>query len=332
MSEKTKYIINPHLKIIRISANELLIKHSMNSIYSKVIEDESGSGMLSTILDFFSKENEIENFFNVSSEIALSKQELQKFIEQCIENDILIDSKSDTLLNYLKLHYEYVNGQHSESIIGIIGFGMLGHALIENLIPLKFRKFLVANDTEVSEKDTNIISEKRYSYKLQDLKEIVQKSDFILCSQDFLRSNLFHKINNICIEEEKPWTIAFIDGSECNIGPIFIPNETSCYNEYEIQTEASLPISNRRDASIYKEYMGKTEKTSSNLSLPTYYNIVAAMLATEIFKFLETGQSNLLNSSIKIDFETMEIDYINILKLPRCPACENHSGFKNMFL
>lgn len=56
------------------------------------------------------------------------------------------------------------------------------------------------------------------------------------------------------------------------------------------------------------------------------------MLATEIFKFLKTGKSNLLNASIKIDFETMEIDYINILKLPRCPACESHSGFKNMFL
>lgn len=329
MSENTKYIINPHLNVIRISSNELLIKHSMNSVYSKIIEDEGCSGMLSKIFDFFSKENEIEDFFNISQDIFSKKEELQSFIEQCIDSNLLVDSKSDTLLNYLKIHYENVDERTSEITIGIIGFGKLGHALIEKLISLHFNKFVIANDKKITENKFDEFIENRFSYKTEDLRELIKKSDFIVCGQDFLRSNLFHRINSICIEEIKSWTIAFVDGSECNIGPVIIPNETSCYNEYEIQTEASLPISNRRDASIYKEYM---EKAEGNLSLPTYYDITASLLATETFKFLKTGKSNLLNASMKMDFETMEIDYINILKLPRCPACENHSGFKNMFL
>jgi hypothetical protein len=299
MNKNTKYIINPHLRVIRISSNELLIKHSMNSVYSKIIEDEGCSGMLSKIFDFFSKENEIDEFFNLSQDIFSKKKELQSFIEQCIASNLLVDSKSDTLLNYLKILYDGVDECTSEITIGIIGFGKLGCTLIEKLISLHFNKFVIANDNEIIENKFNEFINSRFSYKTEDLRELVKKSDFIVCSQDFLRSNLYHRINSICIEEIKSWTMAFVDGSECNIGPVFIPKETSCYNEYEIQTEASLPISNRRDASIYKEYMKKTE---GNLSLPTYYDITASMLATEIFKFLKTGKSNLLNASIKIDF------------------------------
>ena len=73
MNKNTKYIINPHLRVIRISSNELLIKHSMNSVYSKIIEDEGCSGMLSKIFDFFSKENEIDEFFNLSQDIFSKK-------------------------------------------------------------------------------------------------------------------------------------------------------------------------------------------------------------------------------------------------------------------
>lgn len=352
-----KYMINPYLKFIQINSNEVLIKHSGKSIYSKLLEDESKKGIIGKVFAGFRTNISINEFITQEKiENSDDKKEVAEFVKYCIDNNIIIKSNEDPVYSYYRLIMDKKVENIGDLVIGILGVGILGSRVLKNLSTLGVSKFIilddriVENDTielkffeydslqkkqkyvELVAQNSKAVIESFDNYELNTIEEMVEKCDFLICAQDTLKSMLFHRVNLVCIEKNKPWAIAYIDGSECCAGPIFIPGETCCYNEFEIQNDAALPDAMRRDYSIYREYIDEKKNGDNFLILPPYADILSGMLSTEIFKFLSDCKTSLLNACIKMDFEIMDFDLVTILRLPRCPACEKHDGFKNMFL
>jgi len=352
-----KLILNPHLKFIQINSNEILIKHSGKSIYSKLLEDEGKKGIISKVFDNFRKPLSINEYFVLEKiEIKDDREEIIDFIKYCENNNIIIKSDSDPIFAYYKLLIGKTEKNINDLVIGIIGGGILGSRIIKNLSALGVEKFIVLDDriienenieskffeykkicknqkyTELARENFEEVVECFDDYNSDNLEKTVIKCDFLICAQDFLKSTIFHRLNLICIEKNKPWVMAYIDGSECCAGPIFVPGETCCFNEFEIQNDAAFPATIRKDYSLYREYLDDNKNKDSFLILPPYSDILSGILSTEIFKFLISSKSVLINSCIKLELENMDFDLVTILRLPRCPACEKHDGFKNMFL
>lgn len=121
----------------------------------------------------------------------------------------------------------------------------------------------------------------------------------------------------------------FIDGSQAVIGPIYIPGETLCYNEFEIQIESTIKYID--EYLLYREYLEK--ETSFSPIIPPILDIVSGYSMMFITSFFVKRTSPVLERAVFINFEDMSVDYQNVLKLPRCPVCSaTRPSYKHSFV
>jgi bacteriocin biosynthesis cyclodehydratase domain-containing protein len=124
----------------------------------------------------------------------------------------------------------------------------------------------------------------------------------------------------------------YTDGSEALVGPLYVPGETCCYNEFEIQHEATL-VGMKDNYLLYKEALSEGRLDGSHLALPPYLNAAAALAATGVLRFLLSGKSFLVGRCTRLDFERMSVDYEEVMRLPRCPACSpRRPGHRHLFM
>jgi bacteriocin biosynthesis cyclodehydratase domain-containing protein len=129
-----------------------------------------------------------------------------------------------------------------------------------------------------------------------------------------------HLVNRYALRERKPWLLATIDGNFGMVGPLFLPVETACYNDYRTLAFAATP--NRGMARKHREHLLAHRGTGSFFAgLPAYAEIVAGHTALAAVHFLLRGSCFVLGRIMMIDFDHMQIDVEDILKLPRCPVC-----------
>lgn len=115
------------------------------------------------------------------------------------------------------------------------------------------------------------------------------------------------------------------------MGPLYVPSETACYYEFETQVEASTAF--REDYLLYKEHLADAGIHGAYFVLPPYPQIAAGFSALSASQFLARGQAMTVGRSIRIDFERLSVDYQDVLRLPRCPACgSDRAPYRQLFL
>jgi thiazole/oxazole-forming peptide maturase SagC family component len=164
------------------------------------------------------------------------------------------------------------------------------------------------------------------------LRAVASQADFLVAALESYSARILHAVNAVTLEAEKPWMSVYTDGSEALIGPIYVPGETCCYNEYEIQHEATL-VGMKEAYLLYKEALSDERVDESHLVLPPYLHIASGLAATAIVRFLLSGRSALVGRSTRLDFERLSVDYEDVLRLPRCPACSSQRpAHRNPFM
>src|SRR5439155_8319123 len=129
---------------------------------------------------------------------------------------------------------------------------------------------------------------------------------------------VLHAANAVALAMEKPWLSVFSDGSQAFIGPVYVPGETPCYAEFELQSEATVAL--RDDFLVYKEtVVADGWHTGAHLLTP-YLSIMSGWATTALLNFVLGAQPFAVARSVWIDFERLSVDYTDVLKLPRCPA------------
>ena len=179
-----------------------------------------------------------------------SVDSLQKMLVFLIEKHILIDQEYyETLMKYDKdfldktfyytnggnVLYELVNRLNYVSV-GIIGTNQIVNSLLNELI----NGGLINNfNIGLTEKNVSVHNE---NYKnvnishfldltdIQSMDSFVCKSDFIIVASNFNDHYLFNQINELCVKKRRKWLRIFVDGNKSEVGPLFVPNETSCYS------------------------------------------------------------------------------------------------------
>jgi len=360
---KQQLTLNPYLKIIHTSDDEIVVKHGSRSRFTRVITDEGRSKLLGKILRNIVPSTSLEV---LRQQNILKEEELEdaiKLVDYLSQEGVLVDPTKDLTRVYLDTILRGGNAL-SAFTVGVIGASYLGSRIADELAHLGVGGLIVLDDREVQHgkierfyfnlPPNTIEAGRSYVECLQQhlaqhefdnlkainaalddqfsLEEVAREADFLVVALEVFSSKILHTVNGVAIAAEKPWVSIYFDGSEAHIGPIYVPGETCCYNEYEMQREATLG-SMKDNYLLYKETLNEEGIDGAHLIIPPYLNMASSLGVTGVLHFLISGKSFLVGRGIHLDLEQLSVDYEDVLRLPRCPACSTlRASYRHLFM
>ncbi len=361
--KKCRFVLNPSLKFIFCGEDEILVLHGMRSKFNQTIRDEGRTHLLGRVLRRLASPASLQD---LQDQKVIGEEELkdaEELLATLASQGFLSPANESPIASYLNAVIGR-NKAFDNICIGIVGAGYLGSRVAEELAKIEVGQMQVLDDrcienvsvdqAQFNLSPTHIEKGRPYvecleahlsdigfealgvfkeSYNNQDaLETLLDASNFIVATSEVFSSHLFHTLDLAALSAEKPWMSAFMDGSEACIGPIYVPGETCCYNEFEIQSEATLSTQ-PSEYHTYKEEMSKNGFYSHQFAFPPYSSIAAGFVAGTASSFLLSGKSSLIGRCFRINFEKPYVDYEEILKLPRSPtSVDMRNGYRQIFL
>ena len=86
-----------------------------------------------------------------------------------------------------------------------------------------------------------------------------------------------------------------------------------------MQNESSLEFQD--EFLTMKENLGL--ETASPVVFPPYVDVAVGFMIDALVRFAVSGMSDFAGRALRINFEKSAFDVQEVLKIPRCPACNN---------
>lgn len=138
----------------------------------------------------------------------------------------------------------------------------------------------------------------------------------VVVTDDYLREEL-DAINQHALASRQGWMLARLVGEVLWIGPVFLPDQTACWQCMAHRIRINRPVEDyvRRQRSDLAQ-KPELARAAFNASIQLGANIVA----TEIAKWL-AGSSRLHDQLITLNALTMQTQIHPVMRRPQCPAC-----------
>jgi bacteriocin biosynthesis cyclodehydratase domain-containing protein len=344
------YIVNPYLTVTHCGGNEILIKHGRRSRFSRVLRDEGRTNLLGRLLRNMTTPLSLADLEERRVLREGEREDAAKLLEFLVHEEILVPPTRYLPHVYLAMQFggEAVE-QLASKTVGLLGAGFLGSRIARELVRLKVKGLALLDERQASAEDGPyfdldarwIEAGKGYPAILERalaaddgpslrsidggacepaaLTRLFEQSDFVVAALESFSPSVLHAANQVALAVGKPWMSVYVDGSEAVIGPLYVPGETLCYNEFEIQNEASCRL--QGDYLIHKESLQAGRLEARHLVLPPFLSVIGGWATTAALSFLTSGQSFVVGRAVRLDFERFGVDYQDVLRLPRCPAC-----------
>lgn len=336
------------LDLVLISNDELLIQFGLRSRPSELLRDGDLSGLLGRMIGRILRgPATVEEL--LAEARAGQEPNVRALLGDLIGRGVLVNIRSSPIEQYLL--YSFSGEPHiANGRIGLIGAGPLGVRIAQSLLQHGISPITVLDDRPIDAvwralapfgsrqmKDgaradvglaamlTPSIHNLETGLGVEGIEKLVTESDLVVLALEQPDLRTAHLVNRFAIRERKPWFMATIDGNLGMVGPLFIPVETACYNDYNVLFFAGTQ--NRPMARKYREHRFRQRDTGSFFpGLPSYAEIVAGHASLAAVHFLLRGSCFALGRVMVIDFDHMHIDVEDVLKLPRCPVCGNEKS------
>jgi bacteriocin biosynthesis cyclodehydratase domain-containing protein len=358
-------VVNPHLQVIRCSDDEVIIKHGVRSLFSEVITDEGRTKLMGRVLDRLNAPGSLANLLDEEIIGTEEAEPTGTLIAYLADRKVLIQPGRDLTLAYLDTIMAG-EGPATQTLgqarIGLVGAGFLGARVARQLAGFGPKELVLLDQRNVGDPregrlfgfDQSKVGVGEPYIKLvqqqlttggfgavssragsladgPSLVGLFEAADFVICSLESFAPATLHAVNAAAIQTRKPWMSIFVDGSQATVGPTYIPGETSCYLEFEMQSEASH--TRQDEYLLYKEHLQAKGHASVRPVLPPYSDVAASLGAISILRFLLSGTAFTVGRAVHVDFERMSIDYQDVLRVPRCPACNAvRAAYRHTFL
>lgn len=126
------------------------------------------------------------------------------------------------------------------------------------------------------------------------------------------------RLNKEFKKNKTPWVLLKSTGTEIWLGPIFIGEQTACWECLRHRLELNNPMN---------QFYKASKKTNENLPKPTINHplnarIGAGMAVLEIIKWLYSPKNKVLTRHIlSLDTKTMKQRFHTVVKRPQCTVC-----------
>jgi len=331
------------LDLVLISDDEVLIQFGLRSRPSELIRDEDVSGLIRRTIG-----RVLQGSVTVAELLAQARpgqeDETRKLLTDFVDRGILTDIQSNPVEQYLR--YTFEGEPHSAAgQVALIGAGPLGARIAQSLIQHGIAGITLLDDRPIdtlwrafgplrldakhdgTRADVAVCDALGPGLKALDaridtagIERAVTEAEFVVLALEQPDLRTAHLVNRFAIRERRPWLLTNIDGNLGLVGPLFLPVETACYNDYRTLAFAATP--NRGMARKHREHLLQHRGSGSFFAgLPSYVEIAAGHASLAIVHYLLRGTCFALGRVMVIDFDRMQIDVEDVLKLPRCPVC-----------
>ncbi|HEV3050531.1 MAG TPA: TOMM precursor leader peptide-binding protein, partial [Longimicrobium sp.] len=138
----------------------------------------------------------------------------------------------------------------------------------------------------------------------------------VVVARDYQSTGLA-AINERMLAAGRPWMLMKLNGRVPWIGPLFEPGTTGCW-----QCLAQRLQANRQLQGFLQRKLDRQDPLSLAWSRhPAVVQAATAIAATEITRFLATGESRLSGRIVSLDMSTLETAHHLLTRRPQCPAC-----------
>lgn len=147
--------------------------------------------------------------------------------------------------------------------------------------------------------------------------QVVDRGDIeIILTDDYLTDGLA-ALNDRALTQSRPWMLVKPLGTIVWIGPMFLPGKTGCWQCLAQRLQQNRPI---------EQFIASQDRSITPLSplgsLPTTRQIALNMAATELFKWIVSGENlDLAGRIVTYDTLTVEIQSHILAKRPQCKSC-----------
>ncbi len=361
--EDQQYVLNPSLKTVFCGEDEVLVLHGARSDFHKNLFDEGRNKLLSRVLREMNTPTSLSTLLEREVIKAEEMDTAIELVDYLSNEHILADPQAHPSSLYLQT----VHGQSvplSALTVGVVGTRYLGGRIAQELANLRVGQLILQDDRTMDGHTVDrlqfpagadtIAPGKPYTegmkeqlgthgydtvrvvdasiYDKESLQEVFSNAHFVVVAEEFFSSRLLHTVNTVALDTGKPWLSAFVDGSEACVGPIYVPGETCCYNCFEVQCEAALPV-RYENYFGYKELVNTNGMTGAPFSVPAHLSTASGFAVSALLTFLGYGRSYLVGRALRLNFEKPYVDYEEVLWLPRCPACASlRNGYRHTFM
>ena len=360
-------VLNPHLRVVQCGNDELMVKHGFRSRFSTLLRDDGRTGLLAVVLRAFREPSTLADLERAGAVSSSCLTDAASLIEQLVSQKVLMRPTDYLPRVYLSMRFGDAGAAALEpASVGIVGCGPLGSRMAQELARVRVDRLVLLDDRAACREEaayfdcaTRLVepgapfvqvtaqalheigytSANPVHATLHDddaLTRVFEECGFVLVALERYSPSVLHAANRAALAAGRPWMSVYFDGSEAVIGPIYVPGDTACYNEFEIQNEAC--IARQDDYHVYKDSLTSPAAPTDDRRvpdpvLPPFLAIASGWATTAALPFMSGGKSFLLERAVHIDFERVEIDYQDILRLPRCPACSpTRPAYRHTFL
>lgn len=358
-----RYVRNPSLKIMHCGEDELLVLHGSRSNFRRTIADEGRTKILSRVVRHLDTPTSLRELHEAGVIDADDLGTARELVDYLAEENVITPADEHPVALYLKtLHGEATPLENVS--VGLVGAGYLGARIADELARLGIGRIVALDDRRVTDEDLDtrqfnlapdaLEAGKAYVDCVRDglaaygydrvetldaspadpdaLGRLFAASHFVIVASEAFTSRLFHHADEAAIEHGRPWMSAFLDGSTAVVGPIYVPGDSCTYNEFEIQAEAALSIS-QADYYTYKEQLNNTGLEQRHFTLPAHLSTTSGLVASAVATFLGYSKSHLVGRCLRLNFEQPYVDYEEVLRLPRSPAsASTRHGYRHTFM
>ena len=344
-------MLSPYVHVAICGSNEIMVKHGSRSRFSHIVRDHAGTRLLGRVLRILREPLTVADILTRGSFADHERQDIENLVDRLLRENVLIHSDGCMLDAYFPIWLGDAPESTNGRTVGILGCGLLGSHIARHLLNADPKELVLLDGRRMSPLDAQVLRlrnpdevlgvpygealaarlrERGYSRvrtvdaPLADttaLEDLYGACDFVAVALDSFSPFTLHRINAVALRQKRPWLCTYMDGSDGVIGPLYVPGETGCYNEFEIQNEATASL--KTDYLTFKESLeaDTNDTLLSGCVMSPFRSIVAGWASTAALAFLMTGKSFLLDRCLRVDFERFSVDRQDVLRLPRCPAC-----------
>lgn len=183
------------------------------------------------------------------------------------------------------------------------------------------KRVFLSGNVEIINKLINKLG-KYFQVSLKDPEE----SDLILGTDFFENEELFAQLNDISLNNNIPFFRSSLINSNMYIGPIFLGNDSSCYNCFNSRIYSNF--TNSFQFNKVKKNLNIHSQEQINL-LPGTLDIYINLIYLFIIRFFSNvDKSNLINCEYHYNTNNMDSKFNHVLRVPTCKCITNLGGLQ----